>query len=311
MKTMFPAPLVLLVLTLAGAPLSPAGGQQPAAPSEPKLTGIQIYEKGKKALERGDLPVARKCFEQLLKAKPDFELARIQLAQVAVAEREEAKIPRSLKVAKTGLSGRIEWNGASLSDSLSAMAKQIEKAGASEKLAVNVMGHLPEAVANRTISMSISNVPIDHVLQALGYAGGVRISYIPGGLAVSQSTESGGEWDVGDPKKSDMGAAAKKVIIDKLSMKDATVSDALDFLQRKAAEVSGGTIKPIFTIRHDFVPRDAVTLDLRNVSVYDAMRSVCLVADVEERWYPWGAGIDNRKSAAGATSPTRNEGGSR
>ena len=303
---MFSLPLVVLSFALTGAPLS-GGEPQTPSPPQPQLTGIQIYEKGKAALDRGDLPLARKCFEQLLKAKPDFELGRIQLALVAQAEREDAKIPRSLKVAKAQALSRIEWSGATLGDALSMVAKQLEKAGASEKLAVNLTGHLPEAVSNRSITMNVSKAPFDQVLEALGIAGEVRISYTTDGIAVSESREGRGEWDAGNPKLPAMSAAAKKIIIDRIAMKDASVVEALEFLQRKAAEVSGGTVRPIFAIRHDFVSRDGVTLDLRNVSLHDAVRSVCLVAEIEEKWYPWGAGIGTRQVAATATGPSRKE----
>src|SRR6185503_19670554 len=90
MKTPFVMLLAALGLT----------GAHPLLAADPprKETGEEMFERGRKALYKGDLPVARQCFEQLLKAKPEFELARIHLAQVAMAERELAKIPQSLKV---------------------------------------------------------------------------------------------------------------------------------------------------------------------------------------------------------------------
>lgn len=299
MKTSLPLLPVILSLAFAGVSRSMGEEAQP--------TGLQMYEKGKAALERGDLPLARRCFEHLLKVKPDLELARIQLAQVAQAEREQARIPKSLKSAKAQSVGRIEWDGVALSDAIATVAKQLEKAGASEKLVVNVGGHLPEAVGNRSVTMSVANVPFDHVLEALGYAGDVSISYTKDGIAAREVTGARQEWDAGDPKSPRMSAGAKKIILDRFEMKEASVRDALDFLQKKAAEVSRGSFKPIFVLHHGFVPRNTVTLDLRGVSLYDAVRSVCLVAESEERWYPWGAGIGNRQAATAAPEPSRKE----
>ncbi len=301
-KNVMKTSLLLLsaVLTFAAA--------APSKADEPKLTGLQVYEKGKAALERGNLPVARQCFERLLKAKPDFELARIQLAQVAVAEREQAKIPRSLKAAKAGMVSRIEWGGATLDDAISTVAKQIEKASAAEKLTVSVTGPLPDAVSSRNISMNVSQVSMDQVLEALGYAGGVRISYTVDGINVKESSvESRGAWDAGNPKLPNMDVAAKKIIIDQIEMKDAPLADALNYLQRKAAEVSRGAVAPVFAVRHDLAPRGQVTLSLRNISLLDAVRSVCLVTEVEEKWFPWGAGIGNRQAPAAVTSPSKKE----
>ena len=108
-------------------------------------------------------------------------------------------------------------------------------------------------------------------------------------------------YDAGNEKEPVMDAAARKLVIDRIVFQEATFADALEFLKRKTVELSGGKVVPIFVIRHDASPRGPVTLDLRNVSVFDALSTVSLMADLEVRWFPWGAGIGDSKAAAAVT----------
>jgi len=272
----------------------------PSLAGEKPLTGAQVYENGKAALDRGDLVTARRCFEQLLKAQPGFELAKIQLAQVVVAERELAKIPKVLKVARTQVLARVEFNEATLAEAAVDIARRLEKAGASP---VNVASMLPEAVSKRPVTLSAANATCDQVLEAIGYANGLQINYTPQGLALRVETGARQQFDAGDPKLPAFSGAAQKIVLDRISFAEASLPEALAYLQRKAAEVSAGKAHPVFVIRHDAAPRSAVTLDLRNVSLHDAVASVCLVTDLEVKWFPWGAGIGIRQAAAAVTSP--------
>ena len=287
-------------LLLALAALLPLQSQSLAG--EKSLTGMQVYENGKAALDRGDLVTARRCFEQLLKAKPDFELAKIQLAQVVVAERELAKFPKVMKVARTALLPQLKLDGVPLEDAAAAVAQKLEAAAGREGGPVNLTcGTLPADVRGRSVTLSVSQAKFDHVLQALGYNAGVQFTYTLQGLSVREDNGSRVQFDAGDPKEADLSGAAGKVVIDRIVMKDADLSEALAFLERKAAEVSGGQVKPIFVVRHGAAPRGTVTLDLRSTSLRDAVDAVCLVADCEARWFPWGAGIGNRQAAAAET----------
>jgi hypothetical protein len=294
----------LLILTLAV--LLPL--HIPSLAGEKSLTGMQVYEKGKAALDRGDLVTARQCFEQLLKAKPDFEMAKIQLAQVVVAERELAKIPKVMKVARVELLPRLTMNGMTLEEAATAVARSLEKAAGGAAGVVNVTcGTLPENVRGRTVSLSASQVKFDHVLDAIGYSTGVQISYTPQGLAVREETGSRVQYDAGDPGEPDLSGAAGKIVIDRLALSEAELSDALAHLERKAADLSGGKVKPIFVVRHDAAPRSTVTLDLRNISLRDAVGAVSLMVDREVKWFPWGAGIGNRQAAAAVTGPAEKD----
>jgi hypothetical protein len=280
--------------------------QLPLLAGEKSLTGEQVYVKGKAALDRGDLVTARRCFEQLLRAKPDFEMAQIQLAQVVVAERELEKIPKALKVARAEVLPRLELSDETLADAAEKVAGQLEKAGGGAAGAVTV-GPVPSGAEKRLVTLSVTQAKFDDVFEALGFAGGMRISYTAAGLTMREDTGERRQYDAGNAKAPDLSAAAGKLMLDRFVLEQADAAEAIAFLRRKAAELSGGAVRPIFVIRHDAAPRSAVTLDLRNVSLRDALDAVCLMADLEVKWFPWGAGIGNRQAAAAVTSPPVND----
>jgi tetratricopeptide (TPR) repeat protein len=265
-------------------------------------TGPAVYEKGRQALAKGDLATARQCFERLLAADPNFLLAKAQLAQVAVAEKELARIPATLKLARKTSPGGFSVEKAALDETLTLFRRKLETAGGGEKvLPINLTGVLPQDVAGRAISLKAKDATFDHLLQAIGYAGGVSFSYLPNGIAVS--TGGSAEFPAGNAKEPTLRAAARKLNIGQLTMNEADVSEALAYLQLRAEKASNGQVKPFFVIRHDSTPRRGVTLDLRNVSLEEAVRAVCLVADCEETWFPWGAGIGNAQPKAANPGP--------
>lgn len=272
-------------------------GMGPAVRAVPEGQGV--FETGRAAWHRGDLVTARRCFEQVLRAKPDFELAKIHLAQVAAAERELAKIPKSLKLARTAVVERFAVEEATVAEAAAMLARCLERAGGgAEKWTVNFENQLPVALSERLLTFSAAGVTFDQALEALGTAAGVRFSYTAGGIAASAPAGERGVWDAGEPAQPGLDKAARGVMLHRLALADADAAEALAYLSRKAAEVSSGAVRPIFVMRHGSRPRQTVTLDLRNVSLYDAVRSVCLVADLEEVWFPWGAGIGSRQASA-------------
>ncbi len=292
----------LAILLLAALfPLQPQ-----SLAGEKSLTGEQVYVKGKAALDRGDLVTARRCFEQLLRAKPDFEMAKIQLAQVVVAERELAKIPWSFKTARAEVLPRLELSDETLADAVEKVAGLLEKAGGRAAGALRVEP-APAIAKSRLVSLSATRVKYDDVLEALGYAGGVQITHTAAGLAMREETGARQRFDAGNPAAPDMSGALEKLMLDRFVLEEAEAAGAVTFLCRKAAELSGGAVRPVFVMRHDAAPRSTVSLELRNVSVRDALHAVCLMADLEVKWFPWGAGIGNRQAAAAVTSPPVNE----
>jgi len=221
-----------------------------------------------------------------------------------VAEKELARIPDTLKFARATRTGAFAAEKAQLDEVVTLFRRRMESAAgeSGHKLTVNLTGVLPEDIGGRTISLSAKDASYDHLLQAIGYAAGVSFSYLPGGLAVS-SERGAAEFPAGNAKEPTLQAAARKLNIGHLTLHEADVSEALAYLQLRAEKASNGQMKPFFVIRHDSTPRRGVTLDLRNVSLEEAVRSVCLVADCEETWFPWGAGIGNVQPKAATSVP--------
>ena len=286
---------VLALSALAALPIPVT-----AAPPERKVSLRDDYERGRSALHRGDLVTARGCFEKVLKAAPDFELAKVHLAQVAAAERELARVPRSLKVSRVTPSGRVRWVGVPVPDALEAARRLVEKAAG---VPVALRQQLPADVLQREVVIQMSDGTIDDLLQALAWAGGFRIAHETEGLAALPAGAVA-KWDAGTAERPTAEAAARKLVLQRLDMQDASVEEALAFLSLKLREGAGNGPVPTIILRAD-VPTagKSVTMDLRNISLAEALRMAAMLAgDLEVRWFPWGAGLEP-KPAAVATTP--------
>src|SRR5689334_1425644 len=149
-------------------------------------------------------------------------MAKIQLAQVVVAERELAKIPKAMKVARVEVIPRLELNEVPLEEAVTTVARMLEKSAGGASGVVNVTcGTLPGAVRGRSVSLSASQAKFDDVLEAIGYSTGVQISYTVQGLALREETGSRVKYDAGDPKQGNLSAAAGKVVIERLALAEA------------------------------------------------------------------------------------------
>ncbi len=77
-------------------PIAALLGPVGAEPIREDLTNV--YEAGRTAFNKGDLAAAKTAFTKVLKAKPDFDLAIIYMAQIRHAEEKWAARPRSQKI---------------------------------------------------------------------------------------------------------------------------------------------------------------------------------------------------------------------
>ena len=290
MKPSF-VPLLGTVLALAALSVSVM-----AAPPERKLSPRDEYERGRAAYHRGDLVTARGCFEKVLKAVPDFELAKVHLAQVAAAERELAKVPRSLKVSRATPSGRVRWEGVPVADALEATRRLVEKAAG---VPVGLRQQLPADLLQREVVIQMSDGTIDDLLEALAWAGGFRISHETEGLAALPAGPTG-KWDAGTAERPTAEAAARKLVLQRLEVQDATLEEALAFLRLKLREGAGDGPVPTIILRADVAAAGkTVTMDLRNISLAEALRMAAMLAgDLEVRWFPWGAGLEPKAATA-------------
>jgi hypothetical protein len=257
-------------------------GMAGADPGKEDLT--QVYEAGRRAFHQGDLTKAKTAFAKVLLAKPDFDLAQIYLAQIRHAEAQWAARPHSQKVAEQAMVRSVKLEAVSLADALEVTRRELEKAGGR---AISLVMDLPGDALDRTVSLSVENLPMRHFIDAVAFAGDVRIAWHPNGLSVTANPTTP---DKMEPARAaavkTMQAAAEGQVIPRLFFDNISVPEALQWLQLKADRPGG----PLIVLRGPARPAP-VTLDLRHVSLSDALRSVAIVADLEVSWHPWGAGL--------------------
>jgi hypothetical protein len=257
-------------------------GMAGADPGKEDLT--QVYEAGRRAFNKGDLAKAKIAFAKVLLAKPDFDLAQIYMAQIRHAEAQWAARPRSQKIAEQAIVRTVKLEAVSLADALEVTRREMEKAGGG---AIALVMDLPADALDRTISLSVENLPMRHFIDAVAFAGDVRIAWHSKGLSVTANPTFPDKMELARATAvKAMQAAAQEQVITRLSFDNISVPEALQWLQLKADRPRG----PLIVLRGPVRPA-RVTLDLRHVSLSDALRSVAIVADLEVSWHPWGAGL--------------------
>lgn len=257
-----------------------------ADPGKEDLTGV--YEAGRQAFHKGDLARAKAAFNKVLQAKPDFDLAQIYMAQIRHAEAQWAARPRSQKIAEQAVVKAVELQAVSLADALEVARRELEKAGGGPTAgAIGLLTDLPAGALDRPVSLSVRNLPMMQFMDAVAFAGDVRIAWHAKGLSVTANPATP---DKLEPARTaaikTMQAAAQAQVIPRLTFDNISVPEALQWLQLKADRPGG----PLIVLRGPVRPA-RVTLDLRHVSLSDALRSVAIVADLEVSWHPWGAGL--------------------
>lgn len=283
--TLFP-----LMAALAGPVLLfSASGTAEAAPGD----GMEIYKAGKTAFYKGDYVTAKTAFAKLLKADPDFLEGKIYMKQIRLAEEKWAARPRTQKISETARMGRVEFWEIPLSDALELVRREVEKAGANTPNAgpVVLLTDLPAGVLSRTVSLAVKDVPMQWWVDAVGYAGGVRIAWDQKGISVTAAADSPGPDAATAAAIRSMRERAESRILPRVSLEKVSVADALVWLGRQTAEPSKG---PLIVSRAGIPQAATVSLDLRHVTLSDAIRSVALVADLEVDWEIWGAGMRSK-----------------
>lgn len=262
----------------------------------------RVYEMGRQAFHRGDLVKAKAAFAKVLQANPDFELAKIHMAQIRHAEAQWEARPRSRKIAETAQVRKITLTEVSLADALEMVRRELEKAGGGEAAGrIALLTQLPPEVLERPVSLTVPELPMIDFVDALGFAGQVRISWHAEGLSV---TPPGGLTEPPDPRAAE--AAIQRVktnaaarIIPHLKMDNVPASEAW----ARLAAWTSPTGVPTIVVREP-VPGTKVTLDLRQIPLSEAVRSVAMVCGQEVTWHAWGAGVAV-KPAVAVTVPPR------
>ncbi len=276
---------VSLLAALVGPVLLLSG---PAVAADGKEDLPAVYEAGRAAFNRGDLAKAKVAFQRVLKAKPDFDLARIYMAQIRVAEEKWAARPRSQKIAETAVVASTDMSETTLANALEVVRREVERAGSGPTAGpIQLVMDLPPARLEQPVSLSARGLPMKSFIEAVAYAGGVGITWHEKGLSVTSTPVPPSGTDkatLAAIQKMKQTAAAK--IIPRLHFEDVALDDALVWLRRQTDPANGPLI-----VEREPLPNASITLELRNISVAEALRLVAMQANVDLDWQPWGVGI--------------------
>jgi tetratricopeptide (TPR) repeat protein len=253
-------------------------------PAKEDLT--KVYEAGRAAFNKGDYVKAKAAFTKVLKAKPDFDLAIIYMAQIRTAEAKWEARPRARKISETAVIRKLEFSRIPLADALEVVRRELEKAGQGPTAGpVALLTDLPATVLEQPVSMAVSNVPMTSFMDAVGYAGNVGITWHEKGISVS--------GQAGVPLSPAPEVAVRRVqaeaaalIIPRLQVEDLSVGEALARLR----QLTPPDKCPLMVLREPASAK-SITLDLRNIPLSEALRSIAIVSGMEVAWQPWGVGL--------------------
>lgn len=272
----------------------------PVSASAAEQNLMEVYKAGRTAFNKGDLVTAKAAFTRLLKADPNFELGKIYMAQIRYAEALHEARPRALKIVEKARIGSIAFGEIPLSDALELVRREVEKAGTGPTAgAIAMKTDLPAEVLERPVSLAVKDVPMQDWIDAVAYAGGVRIAITQEGLSVTVPPVPLDPNDKGAvAAMQKMRQRAQEQVLARMSMDHTTLRDALAWLQQQADKSQG----PLIVTRTG-VPATTVTLDMRNVPLSEAIRTLAILADLDVEWCAWGAGLRPKNSEPAAPAP--------
>ncbi len=262
---------------------------------------MQVYNKGRDAFNKGDLATAKVAFTKLLKVDPNFELGKIYMAQIRYAEAQWEARPRSVKIVEKAKIGTIAFSNIPLSDALELVRREVEKAGTGATAGhMEMRLDLPAEVLAQPVSLSVKDVPMQWWIDAVAYAGGVNISLDQKGLSVSSGPPA---VDLSDKAAvtaiRKMRQRAQEQVLARIAMDKATLPEALAWLRQQTDQSKG----PLIVTRTG-VPAVTVTMDLRNIPLSEALRTIAILTDLDVDWNAWGAGL-RPKSATPLPAPAK------
>jgi len=288
-------PLLLLAALLG--PVFPLATLTAAEPVREDLT--KVYEAGRNAFNKGDYVKAKAAFAKVLKAKPDFDLAIIYMAQIRTAEAKWEARPRAQKIAEKSSIATMTLSKVSLADALEVVRREVEKAGGGPQAgSIALLTDLPAEVLEREVDLSVSKISMQHFADIVGFAGGVHLAWHQQGISVTANAPILQADDPAVAATKAMQQAARDKILPQLKMEGASVAEALAWLNQQMSPGAGPLI-----IGREPLSRRPITLDLRHIPLTEALNSIALVSGMEVSWHPWGAGLSPKTELASATTP--------
>lgn len=118
------------------------------------------------------------------------------------------------------------------------------------------------------------------------------------GLIAAEEKKNGGDESAGLRK------AVEAVIIDKIEFRDATVSEALEFLGKKIS-ASGGKVAKVNIVQQmsDAEKATKITISLSNISASEALRYVAGLANLEVGYEKFAVVVRSKAAAQPTQAP--------
>ena len=132
-----------------------------------------IYEEGRAAFNAGQFELAREKLAYVLTKNPNHLPTQAMMAQITQKLGADNTLLR--KSYEKIILEKIEFNEAPLDEALQAVRAFTRKA-TQDKVSPNIIVKHPE-IGKKTVSLSLTNVPLAEVLNYLAQLSGSRLSY--------------------------------------------------------------------------------------------------------------------------------------
>jgi hypothetical protein len=136
----------------------------------------QLLAEAQTAMLRGDLPTAKAKFQSVKSLDPKNVTAAGYLAKIAAQEAKEGIGGSQEKQLANLILPKVDFKDATFSSTLDLLKQNVKKL-TDGKQAVNFVVQLPEAQANTSVTLSLTNVPFTEVLKYLGSLANVSFTY--------------------------------------------------------------------------------------------------------------------------------------
>jgi len=158
---------------------------QPIANAEePKAPAPSAYQQGMSAVAAGDPVTAEACFKRALQQDPNNANARYQLLET---KKNAASIAAKGRAAKFGavVVPKVQFNSASLEDSLAALGTLVTKASKDEVSPNFILEDPNKTLASKTVTISLNNIPAKAALEYILTQAGAKARFDEHAIVVS------------------------------------------------------------------------------------------------------------------------------
>lgn len=151
---------------------------------EPKAPAPSAYQQGMSAVAAGDPVTAEAWFKRALQQDPNNANARYQLLET---KKNAASIAAKGRAAKFGavVVPKVQFNSASLEDSLAALGTLVTKASKDEVSPNFILDDPNKTLASKTVTISLNNIPAKAALEYILTQAGAKARFDEHAIVVS------------------------------------------------------------------------------------------------------------------------------